>query len=581
MSKLARDMIMRPITPGLLFCASLLVACAPEPSTTAADSVDGPRTQPNFLLIVADDMGYTDIGAFGGEINTPNLDGLAERSIKLTNFHVAATCAPTRSMLLSGTDNHTAGLGAMFSGDMLTGVEGRVGYERYLHERVATLPELLTDAGYHTYMAGKWHLGSEPDQMPRARGFESAFSLLGGSSEHFSASANQYAENGQHLEADLTDFYSTRSHTDKLIQYIDANHGDGRPFFAYAAYSSPHWPLQAPENFIDRYAGQYDDGYDVLLQRRVQSARDLGVVPDTDVGANFERIGTAWDELDEEAQRFSARKMEIYAAMVENLDFHVGRLLTYLEEIGELENTVILFMSDNGAEGDELELNPFFVQRIVANNFDNSFDNLGRPHSYVSYGPGWARAATAPYSRFKGFINEGGTRVPAFIVHGSGTNPAGIDDQYLRVMDVAPTLLELAGAKLPDAIYRGREVAAMEGRSFAALLRGDHEPVYSPEEPIGSELHGHKSLQRGRFKLVWEQPPGNTWWSYPIPESWYRWQLYDLERDPSEANDLSSKNPELAAELAALWEDYATEHDVVRDVRIINFERWHPASAEH
>ncbi len=572
---------MRPMTLGLIYCVLLLVACTPEPSTTATDSANGTRTQPNFLLIVADDMGYTDIGAFGGEINTPNLDGLAERGIKLTNFHVASTCAPTRSMLLSGTDNHTAGLGAMFGGNMLTGVEGQVGYEHYLHERVATLPELLTDAGYHTYMAGKWHLGSEEDQLPRARGFENAFSLLSGGGTHFVASANQYAENGRRLEADLTDFYSTRTYTDKLIEDIDGNHGDGQPFFVYAAYTSPHWPLHAPEDFIDRYAGRYDDGYDVLRRQRLERARALGVVPTIDVTASFQRIGAAWDELDEEARRVSARKMEIYAAMVENLDFHVGRLLAYLEAIGELEHTVIVFMSDNGAESDDLELNPTFARRIVTQNFDNSFENLGRPNSYVSYGPGWAQAGTAPFNRFKGFINEGGTRVPAFILHGSGTNPTGVDDQYLRVMDVAPTLLGLAGAKQPAGTYRGREVVAMEGRSFAGLLRGDHEPVYAPDEPIGSELHGHRALRRGQFKLVWEQPPGNTWWGYPLPESWYRWQLYDLDTDPGEANDLSSDYPELAAELAALWEDYAISHDVVRDVRVKNFERWHPASAEN
>lgn len=578
--------MMKPLIQGLLFCTSLLLGCTSEPPTTQADGaqdagVNAAQTQPNFLLIVADDMGYTDIGAFGGEINTPNLDRLAERGIKLTNFHVASTCAPTRAMLLSGTDNHTAGLGAMFGDNMLTGVEGQVGYEHYLHERVATLPELLTDAGYHTYMAGKWHLGSEPDQLPRARGFENAFSLLAGGGTHFVAAANQYAENGRHLDTDLTDFYSTQTYTDKLIEYIDGNHGDGRPFFVYAAYTSPHWPLHAPEDFIDRYAGRYDDGYDVLRRQRVERARTLGVVPDIDVSLSFQRVGAAWDELDEEAQRISARKMEIYAAMVENLDFHVGRLLAYLESIGELENTVIVFMSDNGAESDDLELNPTFAQRIVTNHFDNRLENLGRPNSYVSYGPGWAQAGTAPFNRFKGFINEGGTRTPAFILHGSGANPAGTDNQYLRVMDVAPTLLELAGASLPVGPYRGREVVAMEGRSFAALLRGDHEPIYASDEPIGSELHGHRALQRGRFKLVWEQPPGNTWWDYPIPDSWYRWQLYDLDTDPGEANDLSSAYPELVAELTALWEDYATMHNVVRDVRLKNFERWHPTSTEN
>ncbi len=577
---------MRLTTPVSIFLFSLLASCAPEPPPADAEGaqaadVNEVQTQPNFLLIVADDLGYTDIGAFGGEINTPNLDGLAASGIKLTNFHVAPTCAPARSMLLSGTDNHTAGLGSMFGGNMLSGIDGQVGYEGYLHERVATLPELLTDAGYHTYMAGKWHLGTEPNQRPGARGFENSFALLAGSGVHFSAAANQYAENDQLLDSDLTDFYSTRNHTDKLIEYIDANHGDGRPFFVYAAYTSPHWPLQVPEDYIDRYAGRYDEGYDILRRQRVESARAMGVVANIDEGSNQRRVGAAWDELDEEAQRVSARKMEIYAAMVENLDFHVGRLLAHLEAIGELQNTVILFMSDNGAESDEMELNPTFARRIVREDFDNSFDNLGRPNSYVSYGAGWAQASTGPYSRFKGFINEGGTRVPAFLLHGSGASPTGIDEQFLRIMDVAPTLLELAGAQLPNGSYRGREVAAIEGRSFAGLLTGNHEPIYAEDEAIGSELHGHRALRRGRYKLVWEQAPGNTWWSDPIPDSWYRWQLYDLDADPGETTDLSSEHPGLVAELSELWEDYATAHGVVRDVRIIDFERWQPASVKN
>ncbi len=576
---------MKSTTLGLLLSLTALTACAPEPNTRGANDSPAPaapeaRSQPNLLLLIADDMGYTDLGAYGSEIRTPNIDSLADRSIKLTNFHVAPTCAPTRSMLLSGTDNHTAGLGSMFGANMLSGVEGRPGYELYLHERVATLPELLSDASYHTYLAGKWHLGTQPDQTPAARGFESSFVLLPGSWAHFGAPADVYAENGQPLKEDIQNFYSTRNHTDKLIEYIGANHGDGRPFFAFAAYTSPHWPLQAPEDFIDRYAGAYDEGYDVLRRERVASAQALGLVPNVDAEAGFQRIGPAWDELTEEEQRVSAREMELYAAMLENLDFHVGRLIAYLEEIDELENTVILFMSDNGAENDEVRLNPTFIRRWGAD-WDNRFENLGRPFSFTSYGPGWAQAATAPFNRGKGFINEGGTRVPAFILYGSGINPKGLDKQFLRAMDIAPTFLELAGAEPAAGTYRGREVAEMEGRSFAQILSGNHEPLYAADEAIGSELHGHRALRRGRYKLVWEQAPGNTWWDYPISESWYRWQLYDIEADPSEAHDLSTDNPELVAEMTALWEEYAAAHGVVRDARLIDWELWHPDPAEN
>jgi len=563
--------------------ATILAACSPDPSATNGENalpVDPPvaASRPNFVLIVADDMGYTDIGAFGSEIRTPNLDALASGSMKLTNFHAAPTCAPTRSMLLSGTDNHIAGLGSMFGPAMFPGVENRAGYDLYLHERVATLPKILRESGYHTYMAGKWHLGLEPDQRPPARGFERSFVLLPGSGNQFGAPASQYVEDGEFLAEDWTDFYSTRSHTDKLIEYIDENHGDGQPFFVFGAYTSPHWPLQVPEDFIDRYAGDYDDGYDVLREQRVERATELGVVPVTAADKPFERVGPAWDELGDEERRFSARKMELYAAMVENLDFHVGRLVAHLESIDELDNTVFLFMSDNGAESDVMELNHTFVQRFVRH-ADNSFENLGRATSWTSYGSGWAQASMAPFNRFKGFINEGGTRVPAFITRGSGENATGIDNQFLRVMDIAPTVLELAGVEPPQDRFLGRDVADMEGRSFARVLDGAQTPVYAATEAIGSELHGHRAMRRGRFKLVWEQAPANTWWPVPIPNSWYRWQLYDIDADPGESTDLSTDRPELVAELANLWEEYAVAHGVVQEARIVDFDRWRPEGA--
>ena len=271
-------------------------------------------------------------------------------------------------------------------------------------------------------------------------------------------------------------------------------------------------------------------------------------------------------------------EMELYAAMLENLDHNIGRLLAYLEEIGELDNTVILFMSDNGAESDRIDLNPTFVQRWGPT-ADNSMENLGRANSFVSIGPGWAQAATAPFNRAKGFINEGGTRVPAFILYGSGVNPTGIDEQFLRAMDIAPTFLELAGTEPVSGQYRGREVAEIEGRSFARILEGNYEPLYSNDEAIGSELHGHRALRRGRYKLVWEQAAGNTWWDYPVPDSWYRWSLYDIESDPSESRDLSAEHPELVAEMIELWEEYADAHGVVREARLVDWERWHPSGA--
>ena len=537
-------------------------------------------SRPNFVILVADDLGYTDIGAFGSEIRTPNLDALAGQSIKFTNFHALPTCAPTRAVLLSGTDNHTAGLGSMFGPNIFPTIEGQPGYERYLHQRVAALPELLTDAGYHTYMAGKWHLGSREGQWPIDRGFERSFALLGGAGTHFAIAENEYVENGERVEARSKNFYSTEAYTDKLISNIAEQHGDGRPFFVYAAYTSPHWPLQAPDDYLDRYVGVYDEGYDALRTRRVARAEELGVVPKSDSDAAFERVGAAWDDLDADTQSHYAKRMEIYAAMVENLDDHVGRLTAYLEDIGELDNTVILFMSDNGAESDERDLFGNIAARVARGDYDNSIDNLGRSSSYFSYGAGWAQAGTAPFNRFKGFVNEGGTRVPAFVLHAAGTNPVGLDNQYLSVMDIAPTILELAGVEPAGPVFRGREVMPIEGRSFASVLVDGSPPVYEADHAFANELHGGRSVQRGQYKLVWEQPPGNSWWGYPIPETWYRWRLFDLAADPGEANDISAAHPDLIAELLAVWDEYAETHGVVRDARIKDFERWTMAPME-
>ena len=229
-----------------------------------------------------------------------------------------------------------------------------------------------------------------------------------------------------------------------------------------------------------------------------------------------------------------------------------------------------------------MELNPTFAERIRRNQADNSLENIGHPGSFISYGPGWAQASTAGFSRYKGFINEGGWRVPAFILHAGGTNPTELDGQYLSAMDIAPTLLELAGAEPPESPYRGRAVAPMTGRSFAGVLMGDAGPVYGADEPIAVELHGGRAVRLGDYKLVWEQPAANSWWGYPLHDTWYRWQLFDLATDPREAHDLAAGQPELVAELTEHWEDYADTHNVARDVRVLNFEQWqNPPPAEN
>ena len=552
----------------------LIYACSSEINNHDESN----NNQPNFLILVADDLGYTDISPFGGEINTPNLENLAANGIKLTNFHVAQTCAPTRAMLLSGTDNHIAGLGSMFRGSLYSGIDNKIGYENHLHERVLPLPQLLLDNGYHTYMSGKWHLGTENENsLPSDRGFEKSFVLVSGAGDHHELLGAQYAENGERLTEDIKEsFFSTDYHTDKMIEYIDSNHDDNKPFFVYAAYTAPHWPLQAPEDFIDKYSGRYDQGYDVLRKERMDRAFNLGVIPKIVDDESFYQIGLKWNELSEEEKKRSSRKMEIYAAMVDNLDHNIGRLINYLDDIDELDNTIIIFMSDNGAEGDDVEKNWLHNNIRIANNplNDNSFENYGKENSFISYGIEWAQAGTAPYSRAKGHMNEGGTRAPAFILHGSGSTKSTIDNQHLRVMDIAPTIISLAGIEIPKGKYNGKNIANIEGRSFSSILDGDFSPIYSENDVIPAELHGHRGLWMGKYKLLWEEPPGNSYWGYPSPETWYKWQLFDLENDPGETNDISNQQPEIFKTMIEEWEKYALSHSVVKDTGIIDFERW-------
>lgn len=543
---------------GIGLLPLVLLACSPSADD---EGTGAPDPRPNVLLIVADDMGYNELGAWGSEIRTPNLDRLALEGLRFTNFHAAPTCAPARAMLLSGTTNHQAGVGSMdikraydngtpLDPD-LTGL-GLPGYVGHLSERVAALPEILHDAGYHTYMSGKWDLGRalEMADMPASRGFEASFALTTGTAVHLGfpdgnasgglprADPDPYQENGVSVRELPADFFSTAAYTDKLIEYIEANRGDGRPFFAWLAYTAPHLPIQVPDDWRDRYGGTYDEGYEVIRDRRFARAKALGIFPpDLDL-ARYESAAPAWDGLGDDARRRASRVMELYAAMLENLDNHVGRLTDYLEDTGQLGNTVILFMSDNGAAGGGIPVVPTFTP-------DNRLENMGRYDSWLDYGRGWAEAATAPFRDLKASLAEGGTRVAAFVNYRSVANPGGLDQGYLTFMDVAPTILEITGTPMPEGSFEGRPIVSMIGKSFWPRALGGTAPVHAADEAIGSELHGNRALVRGDWKIL-------------MPAATGRWELYDLARDPGETEDLADENPELLGDLTAEWERFAT-----------------------
>jgi arylsulfatase len=537
---------------GFLVLVGLLTSHAAHAvsTTTGEGTASGNQARPNILLIVADDLGYADLGVYGSDIRTPNIDALAREGVLFTQFHTAPMCAPTRAMLLSGNNNHVAGMGRQHPSEYMS--ENMPAYEGYLSDRIAPLPAVLKKAGYHTYTTGKWHLGTERQHSPPAAGFERSFSLMDGAATHFDGRGFENAPSIYRADGELVDYpdgaYSTELYTDRLIGFIESNKKDGRPFFAFAAYTSPHWPLQVPQDERDRYSGVYDDGYDALRERRFKSLQDAGIVPQSStLPPRWEKI-TPWDDLDSEQQIREARKMELYAAMVENLDGHVGRLLDYLKSNGLFENTLIVFMSDNGAAAEDFYDHAEFRDYIQAR-YDNSYENMGGPDSFVSYGPQWAEAGSAPFKRHKGYTSEGGITAP-MIIAGKGVGRSNeINRSYLTVMDLAPTFIELAGAHYPDV----DPVQAMRGESMLSFLKGSSDQVHDPQYVTIQYHRGRAYLRKGHWKL--------TQIDLPFDESGF--SLHDLLSDPGETTDLSRQHPEIREELIELWRQQRQELGII------------------
>ena len=539
----------------------LMVACAGSfllSVTTVALS-----KQPNILLVMADDMGWTDIGSFGSEIDTPNLDALARQGARFTDFHVSVSCSPTRSMLLSGTDNHIAGLGNM--GEMLAAEQrGKPGYEGHLNDRVVSLAEVLQAGGYHTYMAGKWHLGHDPESYPHARGFDKSFSMLFGGASYWSdmfgmlavhEEVAEYVLDNNKLEELPKDFYATRSYTDFLIDSIRENRNDGKPFFAYLAFTAPHDPMHVPEPWLSKYRGRYDDGYEVLKAKRAAAAKRLGLVSTAAQAPARFRMVKAWDSLSKKQQALESRGMEIYAGMVNNMDYHFGRVVKFLKDIGEYENTIVIFLSDNGP-------NPWYSEDYPGNRgskwyaqFDNSIDNLGHPMSHYAYGMGWGSASAGPLDLFKMTVGEGGIRSPMFIA-GPGVKGGRQVDAFGYIWDIMPTILEFAGIPHPEE-YQGRQVERLRGRSLRGVLTGSTKAVYHANDFVGGEMQNGKWMRQGDFKAVSVAPPYGTG----------TWHLYNLADDPGETHNLVNDKPETLKKLQAAWDRYAKDVGVVLSIK--------------
>ncbi|WP_194973296.1 arylsulfatase [Aquiflexum lacus] len=506
-----------------------------------------PPKPPNILLIMADDLGYADMGSFGGDIATPNLDQLAKEGIRFSRFHTAPFCAVSRAMLLSGNFNHVAGMGSQ---DLVTGIPG---YEGKLSGRIIPVPELLRSAGYHTYMAGKWHLGGSADANPANKGFEKSFVTLEGGANHYSergifpdTPTSIYTENGE--EANWPeDAYSADFYTDKLISYIKGDSEDGQPFFVFAAYTSPHWPLQVDSSYWKKYEGRYDAGYEVLRDKRLESLKKAGMIHPTAETPPLHPRVKPWDSLSPEKQKKESRKMELYAGMVENLDYNIGRLISHLKETGQYENTMIVFLSDNGAAAEDFFYHDYFGP-FLQENYSDAFEDMGKENSFISYGPQWAEAGASPFKYFKGYTTEGGMNAP-MIISGPGVSPKNqINDQFLSIMDLAPTFYELAGITYPKT-WRGKEIAGLAGSSLLPALTGDPDPIHDSTYVFGLEHRGDAMLRKGKWKLLNTEKPFEL----------KNFELYHLENDLSEQQDMKEVNPEKYQELLLEWEKFSQQ----------------------
>jgi len=529
-------------------CAILLLTLSACNSPSGKDE-PAEEARPNILFIVADDLGFTDLGSFGSEISTPTLDELALGGLRIANMHAGPACQQTRAMLMASTGYARA-------------IENRPrldGGERnnLLRRDWAIIPELLQAAGYTTFMTGKWDLGWDEGYTPATRGFDRSFVQLGASSsffrEYFLVPGELgFEEDGVRVAFDdlSADFYVTDHYTDKMLEYLSEAE-DGKPWFAYMPYTAPHWPLQLPEDWLDKYAGQYEMGYDELRNRRFRQALESGVIPANSSLENFEPQTEPWADLSADEQRKYSRAMEIYAGMVEHLDMSVGRVINFLEQSGQLENTVVVFTSDHGASAGEFGVDTGRVPKgggpHIPEGTDNSFENFGRINSFIDHGRGFGEAATAPFRYLKGSINEGGVRAAGFVYYPAEVEAGGVSHAYMTMMDILPTFMAIAGTAHPGAgTFRGRDIKNILGRSAWSHLTGHADAVHDDTYSVGWSGGGGGSLIRGDYKVINTRPPGQ--------QGTTDWRLYDLVSDPGEHHDIAVEHPDKVAEMVAEWE---------------------------
>ena len=521
-------LIKRIFNLALLVATGLLLSWVPA------------NTKPNIIIILADDMGYSDIGSFGSEIKTPNLDAMAKGGLRMTQFYNASRCCPSRAALLTGLYPHQAGVGHMVN------ERDHPSYQGKLNSNCVTIAEALKAGGYNTLMAGKWHVGQKPEHWPRQRGFDRYFGLIDGANSYF---GNRPYRPNQKLTYVLDDaeyspgpdFYATNTYTDFAVKFIQENKNQNKPFFLYLAYTAPHWPLHALPADIAKYKGKYRKGWDKLRQERYQRLLAMGIIDKTTKLSPRDEEVPAWESLTETEKIAWDEKMAVYAAMVDRLDQNIGRLRQQLIASGADKNTVIMFLSDNGGSYEDIDGNGFTPEIRAANNKPAS-----DPTSFTAYEYEGANVSNTPFRKYKHLEHEGGIATPFIAYYPGVIKPGSLSHQPAHVIDLMATCLDLAGVKYPET-YKGNAIKPQEGVSLTSLFKGQK---WAGHKQIFFEHEGNRAVRQGDYKLLSSYPDN-------------KWALYNLKTDRSELNDLSTRQPEKVKELASLYDAWANRINVV------------------
>ncbi|MBI5505925.1 MAG: sulfatase-like hydrolase/transferase [Deltaproteobacteria bacterium] len=518
-----------------------------------AGELEAPAGAPNIVVIVIDDVGFSDLGVYGSEIRTPNMDALAKDGLQYTNFRTCAMCSPTRAALNTGLNHHSAGMGWLADLD-----SGYPGYRGDLTLEAATTAEVLRDAGWSTLHVGKWHMNVAAScsavgpyhNWPTNRGFERAFWFQGHSTDYFKPSELiDGVSPVEHAEKD--DYYALDDLTDRAIAYVRTQKTltPNKPFFLQVAYPAAHSPLQVRARDRDAYHGMYDQGWDVVRKARLERQRKLGVVPETSELPPLSPGAEPWDTLTDIERRVYSRYMEVYAGLVSSLDANIGRLLTSLEEIRERENTLVVLLSDNGASA---EGTPTGTPNVLASALGypipvekaaEFYDTMGQDETFPHYPIGWSCASNTPFRMYKQYTHLGGVADPLIISWPKQIAARGqVRRNFVHVIDLYPTILEAVGVKRPD-VYRGRRLKPLEGASIVATFTDAAAPTRTSQY---FELGGQRAYLDGNWRLVTRHERGK-----PFEDD--VWELYDLSKDPNELHDLAAKMPDKVSEMVARW----------------------------